>query len=419
MTGPAVPRRERIEAQVRSSDHDWLRLSFFGLGAVFFGFAILQQLVDVATAFSTLILTLFLSWLFAFLVSPLVRALDSRLPSGRGLAVAVAYVAVIGAIALFVVAVAQIGAPEAADLAGRTDEISASLASLAGELQRIIGIDRSALDLAAIVDDLQRRTLPSVIQQLATETQTIARGVLSVFGSLFVIVVLSLYAVADPESFSGTVRRIVPNRHADSLQLVERTVGRSFRGFLRTQVALVVIQIGLTLIIGLVFGLPYLFLLTVSTAVLMFIPFFGPPLALVPVVFVALAFRSDVAVLAIGSMVIAQTVVVNAVQPRLLRQGVGLHPILVIVALLAGAQIAGIWGAIFGIPIVAIANLLIRYVIDVRAVAEVPGMVLEETVAEILADNPDVHLEDAVNIAADRAQAVAEAEQLDPEADRP
>jgi len=36
---------------------------------------------------------------------------------------------------------------------------------------------------------------------------------------------------------------------------------------------------------------PYLFLLTVSTGVLMFIPFFGPPLALVPVVLVALAFR--------------------------------------------------------------------------------------------------------------------------------
>lgn len=419
MTGPAGPRRERIEAQVQPNSHDWLRLAFFALGAVFFALAILQRLIGVAAGFSTLILTIFLTWLFAFLISPLVRALERRLPLGRGLAVALAYVAVIGAIALFVVAVAQIGAPEAAELAGRTDEMTASIAALAGDLQRVLGIDRSTIDLAAIVEDAQRRTLPSVIEQFAAQTQTIAQGVLSVFGTLFIVVVLSLYAVADPESFSGTVRRIVPNRHADSLQLVERTVGRSFRGFLRTQVVLVLIQIGLTLVIGFVFGLPYLFLVTVSTAVLMFIPFFGPPLALIPVAFVALAFRSDVAIVAIVIMVVVQTVVVNAVQPRLLREGVGLHPILVIVALLAGAQIAGIWGAIFGIPIAAIANLLIRYAIDVRAVAEVPGMELEETVAEILADDPDVHLEDAVNIAADRAQAIVEAEQTDLEAERP
>ena len=415
---PASTRREARERHDGSSNQDRLRLAFFALGAVFFAVAILQQVLAAVAGFSTLILTVFLTWLFAFLISPLVSALDRRLPLGRGLAVAVAYAAVIGAIALFVIAVAQIGAPEAASLVGRTDEMTASIASLAGDLQQAIGIDRSVIDLAAILDDIQRRTLPSVIQGLAAETDSIAGGVLSVFGTLFIVVVLSLYAVADPEAVTGTVRRIVPNRHAESLQLVEGTVGRSFRGFLRTQVVLVLIQVGLTLLIGLVFGLPYLFLLTVSTAVLMFIPFFGPPLALVPVVFIALAFRSDVAVFLIGILVVAQTLVVNAVQPRLLREGVGLHPILVIVALLAGAQIAGIWGAIFGIPIVAIANLLLRYIIDVRAVEEAPGIELRETVAEIQAANPDVRLEDAVNIAADRAQAIVEAGRPDPEADR-
>ena len=418
MTDPAIPTRASLERHDGSRDHDWLQKAFFALGAAFFAIAIVQEVIGAAAGFSTLIITVFLTWLFAFLISPLVGALDRRLPLGRGLAVAVAYVAVIGVIALFVTAVTQIGAPEAASLVGRTDEMTASIASLAGELQRVIGIDRSAFDLAAVVDEAQRRALPAVIQRLAAETQSIAGGVLSVFGTLFIVVVLSLYAVADPGSFTRTVRRIVPNRHADSLELVERTVGRAFRGFLRTQVVLVLIQIGLTVVIGLVFGLPYLFLLTVSTAVLMFIPFFGPPLALIPVVFVALAFRSDIAVLAIAIMVVAQSIVVNAVQPRLLRDGVGLHPILVIVALLAGAQIAGIWGAIFGIPIVAIANLLLRYVIDLRAVAEVPGFELAEAVAEIQAANPAVPLEDAVNIAADQAQAIVEAERPQTEGDR-
>src|SRR5450756_1241881 len=175
---------------------------------------------------------------------------------------------------------------------------------------------RQTVDLAALVEDVQRRTLPAVIQGLADQTQMIAGSVLAVFGTLFIIVVLSLYAVADPEAITGTIRRIVPNRHADTLLLVQRTVGRAFRGFLRTQVVLVLVQIGLTLVLGLIFGLPYLFLLTASTGVLMFIPFFGPPLALIPIVFIALAFRPDLALLVIVILVITQTILVNAIQPR-------------------------------------------------------------------------------------------------------
>ena len=392
----------------QSSNRDPLRDAFLVLGSAFFGLAVMDRVLGLFVGFSSLLLTLFLTWLLAFLISPVVNSLDRRLPIGRGLAMAVAYGAVIGAIALFVVAIAQIGAREASDLVGRTDEITASIATLVGDAQRAIGIDRSTVDLAALVEDVQRQTLPAVIQQLADQTQVIAGSVLSVFGTLFIIVVLSLYAVADPEAITGTIRRIVPNRHADTLLLVQRTVGRAFRGFLRTQVVLVLIQIGLTLVLGLVFGLPYLFLLTVSTAVLMFIPFFGPPLALIPVVFVALAFRPDVALLVIAILVITQTILVNAIQPRLLREGVGLHPILVIVALLVGSQVAGLWGAIFGIPFVAIVNLLLRYIIDARAVNEVEGIELEEVVAEIQAEDPEVHVEEAVAIAADRAEAMLE-----------
>jgi predicted PurR-regulated permease PerM len=387
-------------------DRDPLRVAFLALGAVFFGIAVLDRVLALLVGFSSLLLTIFLTWLLAFLIGPLVSSLDRRLPLGRWLAVTVAYGMVIGSIALFVVAIAQIGVREATDLVGRTDEITASIATFVGNIQRAIGIDRSTLDLAALVEDLQRRTLPAVIQGLADQTQMIAGSVLAVFGTLFIIVVLSLYAVADPEAITGTIRRIVPNRHADTLLLVERTVGRAFRGFLRTQLVLVLIQIGITLVLGLVFGLPYLFLLTVSTGVLMFIPFFGPPLALIPIVFVALAFRPDVALLVVAILVIGQTLLVNAIQPRLLREGVGLHPILVIVALLLGAQVAGLWGAIFGIPVVAVVNLLLRYVIDARAVNEVEGIELEEMVAAIQAENPDVEVEEAVAIAADQAEAI-------------
>lgn len=414
----ARPATVNTSEEVENTATDTARIAFFALGAVFFGMALLDRLIGLFAGFGSLLITIFLTWLFAFLIGSLVTALDRRLPLGRGLAVAVAYGSVIGGIALFVVAVAQIGAPEASDLVGRTDEIVATIATLVGDLQRTIGIDRATVDLAALVEDAQRTALPAVVQQLADQTQMIAGSVVSVFGTLFIIVVLSLYAVADPEAITNTIRRAVPNRYADALQLVERTVGRAFRGFLRTQIVLVLIQIGLTVVLGLAFGLPYLFLLTISTALLMFIPFFGPPLALIPVAFVALAFRPDVAFLVIVILIITQTILVNAIQPRLLREGVGLHPILVIVALLVGSQVAGLWGALFGIPFVAIVNLLLRYLIDQRAVHEVEGLELEEVVAAIQAENPEIEVEEAVAMAADLAEAMIEPAATAPDTDR-
>jgi predicted PurR-regulated permease PerM len=397
--GPGEPR-----------DRDVLRAAFLASGALFFGLAVLDRALAVVAVFSSLLLTIFAAWLLAFMIGPLVDGLERRWHLPRGLAIGAAYGSVVGTIALFVIAVAQVGVGEATDLAGRTDQITASVASLAGDLQRAVGLDRSTVDLAALVENAQRNTLPAVIGGLADQTQAIAGSALAVFGALFIVVVLSVYAVADPSAITGTVRRIVPNRHAETLLLVERTVGRSFRGFLRAQLVLVLVQVGITLVLGLAFGLPYLFLLTVGSGMLMFVPFFGPPLALIPVVFVAVALRPDVALPVTLVLVASQTVLVNAIQPRLLRREVGLHPILVLVALLFGAQVAGLWGAIFSIPLCAIATLLARYVIDARAVNEVEGIELDEAVAAIQAEHPEVEVEEAVGMAADQAEAILEAE---------
>ena len=53
-------------------------------------------------------------------------------------------------------------------------------------------------------------------------------------------------------------------------------------------------------------------------------------------------------------LVLLQQVIFNVLAPRILSQQVGLHPLLVFFAVLAGARAAGIWGAIFGVPVVAV-----------------------------------------------------------------
>jgi predicted PurR-regulated permease PerM len=382
--------------------------AFFILGTLFFGLAAANELVAIAAGFSSVLLTIFLAWLLVFLIAPTIEATSRRLDIGRGKAVTVVYLAVFAIVGLALFATARIGASEGSDILARSDEITTRIHQLLVTAQKSIGISRGTIDFAATFDQAQRAFFSSTAATFQADVQAIAGTTLAVMGSLFLIVVLSLYAVIDFDGILGGLSRAVPNRYGQELLLVQESVGRAFGGFLRALVILVILQVVLMVVVGLVFGLPYLYLTTVGVGLAMFIPFFGPPLALLPPLFVAVVFKPEVALPVVAILVVGQTLLVNVLQPRLMKEAAGLHPVLVLIALLLGAQIAGLWGALFGIPIVAVVSLLVRYVVNRRAVNEVEGIDLEEVVAEVQAADPEATLDEAVAIAADRAEALVE-----------
>jgi predicted PurR-regulated permease PerM len=155
----------------------------------------------------------------------------------------------------------------------------------------------------------------------------------------------------------------VPRRYSDEVALLERSVARAFGGFLRAQLVLAALQAALVAIVGTAFGVPFLFLWGTLSALAMLIPFFGPPLALLPPIVGAALFAPSALLPVAVILFVVQTIVVNWLQPRLMRGALGLHPILVLVGLLLGAQVAGVWGALFGIPVIAVLWVFASYVI--------------------------------------------------------
>jgi predicted PurR-regulated permease PerM len=88
--------------------------------------------------------------------------------------------------------------------------------------------------------------------------------------------------------------------------------------------------------------------------VFMAIPFFGPFIAWAPPVAVAILAVPDATLPTFILMAIGWLVVMNGLQPRLMQQAVGIHPIVVLGSVLIGSKMAGVTGAIFGIPIAAV-----------------------------------------------------------------
>jgi predicted PurR-regulated permease PerM len=379
---------------------------FFATGSVVFILLILELVVPVVGAFSEIFMICFLAWLLAFVVSPLVDSAALRFHLGRSKAVGLVFGGVALTLVGFVLIAASVGVSEATNLVSRTNEATATISSSLVSLQARLGIGTNTIDLAALFRQGEARILPDLEATLASQSGAIAGNVASVFGALMLILVLSIFIVADASGLQAKWRRVIPNRFETQLDLFDRSVGRAFKGFLWMQVILIIIQVVLTLVVGLVFGLPYLFLICLFAALCMPIPFVGSGLALIPPIFVAAAFVPGAVIPVALVLFVGQAVIMHLVTPRLMKRTSGVHPIVTIVSVLVGAQVAGVWGAIFGLPVAAVISILASYVINVQAVQEVEGVDLGTVTAAIRVAYPDATPEEVLAEAADQAEAI-------------
>ena len=95
-----------------------------------------------------------------------------------------------------------------------------------------------------------------------------------------------------------------------------------------------------------------------AAGILQAIPFFGPFVSWAPPVLVAVFTQPDAIVPSIIAMGVGWFVVMNILQPRLMEASIGLHPIVVLGSVLVGTKMAGIAGAVFGIPIAAVVSAM-------------------------------------------------------------
>jgi hypothetical protein len=112
---------------------------------------------------------------------------------------------------------------------------------------------------------------------------------------------------------------------------------------------------------NLVLGLQYAAITTIAAGVLMAIPFFGPFVSWSPPVIVAAVTQPEALVPALLIMGVGWFVNQNILQPRVLADAVGLHPVVVLASVLIGLKLFGIAGAIFGLPIAAVISSFFFY----------------------------------------------------------
>ena len=330
-------------------------LLILGVIAVFF--AIVDQLSRLFFYFGDIFLTFFLAWLLAFIISPLVsRIVDAipRLP--RAAATILVYTGVVLLLVLIVVVAAGALATSITQFAASIPDIRTNLPTMIEPWQQWLNsIGLGQIDLLAQAQ-AALANLDDIAAALIEPLQAIAVASLSVVGTLLIVFFLSIYMVLDRDDILAFLFRIVPPAYSEEARLLETSVSRSFGGFLRGQALMGAIYFLVALGTNLVLDLPLAALTSVLAGLLQMIPFFGPFISWAPPVIVALVLQPQSALPALVLMGAGWIVVMNVLQPRIMQGAVGIHPIVVLGSVLIGGRIAGIPGAIFGIPIAAVVS---------------------------------------------------------------
>ncbi len=343
------------------------------LGAFVLAMVAIELVATVFFAFGDIILVFFLAWLLAFILSPVVGGLTRLVPFlPRTGAVVLVYAALVAVIVVAVVLVAGALAQSIAAFVAGVPALRLELPDLlAPWQQRLTSIGLGQVDLVAqatsFLDNLATYAL-----QLAGPIQQLAVASLGAVGNLLIVLILSLYMAIDRDAILSFFFRVVPPSWKEEARLLETSVARSFGGFLRGQAILGVVYAAVAAVTSALLGLPYLAVTTAVAGGLMAIPFFGPFVAWAPPLIVAVLAVPGATVPTVILMGVGWLLVMNALQPRLMQEAVGIHPIVVLGSVLIGSKIAGVTGAIFGIPIAAVLSaFFFHFLAQTRGPAQV------------------------------------------------
>lgn len=342
-----------MEIQLPESERRWLHAALV-LGTLVLALVLVQQVSVILVFFSDILLVLLLAWLLAFMLSPLVGMMERALPHvPRVWVVAIIYLIIFLVLSWIALVVAGSLANSIAGFINQLPDFQARLPEILAPIQSALTNLGFQIDSVAAARDLLNN-LGAIGGDVVGPLTGLALFSLGIVGNLVIIVFLSVFMVIDKDRILAYLNRLVPPQYSEQARLFETSVGASFGGFVRGQFIQGLIYGAYAAVTSLVFGLDFLPATAALVGVLQAIPFFGPFVSWAPPVVVAVLAKPDVAIPVLIVMFIGWFIVMNIVQPRVMSQAIGLHPVVVLISVLIGIKIAGIAGAIFALPFAAV-----------------------------------------------------------------
>lgn len=191
-------------------------------------------------------------------------------------------------------------------------------------------------------------------------------GAVSVTLTLVLVPFFFIFMLKDHEKFAPKIYNLFSGERRAWFKNTLEEMNHALQSFVQGQV-LVSFILALIMFIGyLIIGLEYSLLLALFAFLMNMIPFIGPWVSLVPAVVIALIQDPVLVIWVCVITLIAQQVESNLITPNVMGKSLDIHPLTVITLVLAGGNIAGLYGIILAIPTYAVLKVIVQNIYDER-----------------------------------------------------
>lgn len=304
------------------------------LGVIVLAWYLLSLLGSLLGVFADVLLLVFLAWILAFILEPLVAGLQKN-NVGRTAAAIIVYIgiAIIAAILIWVI-----------------------LPTTIGQLAQFSTV---------IPDYLPQNSLwtPRIESFLATTISNsviVATQVASTLTGLLLVFILSFYILVSKKEISEAIIKLIPDQYEEDYKFLEGVINTTFASFIRIQFLMGLILGLLTLVVFLILQINFPVSTALMAAILAMIPVVGPILFLIPPALAAATVSLNQVIIVTIVLVLTAQIIYNVWAPRAMGKAMKIHPIIVLLSFLVGYKAAGIWGAIFAVPVVSAITIIAR-----------------------------------------------------------
>ena len=250
----------------------------------------------------------------------------------------------------------------------------------------IVGANNSLLSSVPLE---ARETAANVVDQLVSQLQAdagafagqalkIALSVASVITALIIIPVLAAYILIDLDHLRSMALRMVPERRRALLLDVLVDVDSVLSGFIRGQIIVGAIIAVVVTVMLFALHVKFALLIGLFAGITDIIPYVGAIAGAIPAVIIALYTNGPISMLIVGlAFAVMYQVEGHFIAPNVVGQRVGLTPLVVIIAILTGAELGGVLGMFVAVPIAGIIRVIARRLVH----AKEPMPTLHPTIA--------------------------------------
>ncbi len=334
--------------------------------------------------------------LLAYLLQPLVNWLERR-GTARSLAAVIALFIAMGVVFIIPAVLFPLLLSQFSQLVGQL--INAGLRGLATfnawmTGPQVIQIAGFRIDLSSLIQELQQwgavnengvyvptsqdllmyaqqalLAATSLLGSFSSIVTTLLSRTVSLAFSIFLLFFYTFYITVDGHKLKPWGQSLVKPEYLPEFNELGHRINRVWHAFFRGQLTLSLIIGGITLVVGLLIGLPSPLALAIIAGVMEAVPTIGPILAAIPAVILALAQGSSVlpvnnltfALITLLAYTLIQQVENAVIVPRVMGKALELHPMIVLVGVVIGARFAGILGVFLAAPTLATLKILFQY----------------------------------------------------------